>query len=156
MLSMPISFSFVFIRLVVLVFHSVYALFRHRRGRKTETSSDASQEAPERARKDTSEEAKLHEGSILSLARLHKRSSQAFLRRYPKRGGGYGCSPPARAGNLFCHQGTQFLENCSVLYQKIRPADGKTFGLPVRRPARALSAGCLPIGTLIYEQCQRI
>lgn len=35
-------------------------LFRHRLGRETKTSSDASDEAPERARKDTSEEAKLH------------------------------------------------------------------------------------------------
>ena len=26
-----------------------------------------------------------------------------YSRRYPKRGGGYGCSPPARAGNLSCH-----------------------------------------------------
>ena len=34
-------------------------LSRHRRVRETETSSDASDEAPERARKDTSEEAKL-------------------------------------------------------------------------------------------------
>ncbi len=34
--------------------------FYNRRGRETKTSSDASDEAPERARKDTSEEAKLH------------------------------------------------------------------------------------------------
>lgn len=37
---------------------------RHRKRRKTKTSSDASREAPERARKDTPKEAKLHyEGS---------------------------------------------------------------------------------------------
>ncbi len=59
------------------------ALFRHRRGRKTETSSDASDEAPERARKDATKEVKLHcEGSHPSL-RLSVGVSQASIRRFP-------------------------------------------------------------------------
>ena len=58
------------------------ALFRHRRERKTETSSDASDEAPERARKDAPKEVKLHEGSIL-FSRLSGEVSQASIRRFP-------------------------------------------------------------------------
>ena len=58
------------------------ALFRHRRGRKTETSSDASDEAPERARNDTPKEVKLHEGSIL-FSRHSGEVSQASIRRFP-------------------------------------------------------------------------
>jgi hypothetical protein len=41
---------------------------RHRKRRKTKTSSDASREAPERAWKDTPKEVKLHKGSYPSLA----------------------------------------------------------------------------------------
>ena len=54
-----------------------FALFRHRKRRKTETSSDASREAPERARKDTPKEVKLHKGSYPSV-RLSGEVSQAF------------------------------------------------------------------------------
>ena len=46
-------------------------------GRKTKTSSDASREAPERARKDTPKEVKLHKGSYPSV-RLSGEVSQAF------------------------------------------------------------------------------
>ena len=42
-----------------------------------ETSSDASREAPERARKDTPKEVKLHKGSYPSV-RLSGEVSQAF------------------------------------------------------------------------------
>ena len=54
-----------------------FALFRHRKRRKTKTSSDASREAPERARKDTPKEVKLHKGSYPSV-RLSGEVSQAF------------------------------------------------------------------------------
>ena len=66
-----------------LVSDSVFlVLFRHRRGRKTKTSSDASDEAPERARNDTPKEVKLHEGSIL-FSRHSGEVSQASIRRFP-------------------------------------------------------------------------
>ena len=44
-------------------------------------------------------EAKLHEGSASSLC-LHCASFRGFRMTRPKRGGGYGCSPPHHAGNL--------------------------------------------------------
>ena len=66
-----------------LVSGSVFlVLFRHRRGRKTKTSSDASDEAPERARKDAPKEVKLHESSIL-FSRLSGKVSRASIRRFP-------------------------------------------------------------------------
>ncbi len=66
-----------------LVSDSVFlVLFRHRRGRKTKTSSDASDEAPERARNDAPKEVKLHEGSIL-FSRHSGEVSQASIRRFP-------------------------------------------------------------------------
>ena len=49
---------------------------------------------------DTPKEAKLHEGSASSV-RLPSQVSNAFLRRYPKRGDGYFSSPPTHAGNLY-------------------------------------------------------
>ena len=68
-------------------------LSRYRRGRKTETSSDASDEAPERARNDAPKEVKLHEGSIL-FSRHSGEVSQASIRRRsrgdrPTEGGGF-------------------------------------------------------------------
>ena len=53
------------------------APFQTSAGRKTKTSSDASREAPERARKDTPKEVKLHKGSYPSV-RLSGEVSQAF------------------------------------------------------------------------------
>ena len=49
---------------------------------------------------DTTKEAKLHEGSALSL-RPCESLLLHFLSTRPKRGGGYGCSPTTHAGNLF-------------------------------------------------------
>lgn len=63
-------------------FHKSLHPFQTSEGRKTETSSDASREAPERARKDTPKEVKLHKGSYPSV-RLSGVVSQAFLRRVP-------------------------------------------------------------------------
>ena len=76
-------FFFVAVVIIALLFFICYrfsqafALFRHRRGRETKTSSDASREAPERARKDTPKEVKLHKGSYPSV-RLSGEVSQAF------------------------------------------------------------------------------
>ena len=62
-------------------------LSRHRRGRKTETSSDASQEAPERARKDTPKEARLRWARVcLSRASLQAKFS-GFLATLPMAAG---------------------------------------------------------------------
>jgi len=56
-------------RMVHLASLRACALSRHRRKQKTETSSDASDVAPERARKDATKEVKLHcEGSHPSFA----------------------------------------------------------------------------------------
>ena len=86
-------------------FPQAFALFRHRRGRKTKTSSDASQEAPERARKDTPKEANCISRAASLLCVFTSVVSQAFLRRVPSpQGLGY-CSSPPCAGNLFCHGG---------------------------------------------------
>ena len=52
-----------------------------------------------RTLKDTTKEAKLHEGSASSL-RLSGDRLSGFHPTRPKRGGGYGCSPPHHAGNL--------------------------------------------------------
>ena len=63
------------------------APFCNRRGRETKTSSDASQEAPERARKDTPKEVKLqYEGSYPSV-RLYKHSFSGFLATRPMSAG---------------------------------------------------------------------
>ena len=59
-----------------------FASSSNRRGRKTKTSSGASDEAPERARKDTPKEVKLHKGSYPSV-RLSGEVSQASIRRVP-------------------------------------------------------------------------
>ena len=71
--------------------------FRHRRGRKTKTSSDASDEAPERARKDAPKEAKLRLDTASSFSvfpakflRLssdasHVRRARATILRLPAR-----------------------------------------------------------------------
>ena len=122
---MPISFSFVFIRLVVLVFLSVCALFRHRRGRKTETSSDASDEAPERARNDAPKEVKLHEGSIL-FSRHSGEVSQASIQRFPWPQRWGATSATQLRGKSVCRGdlGHARLALAEVVYQKIKPANG--------------------------------
>ena len=101
------------------------ALFRHRRGRETKTSSNASREAPERARKDTPKEANCisRAASLLCVfpvkfLRLSRDASHV-------RGGDYGCSPPARAGNLFRLNDLDLRPSrldSGILYQKIRSA----------------------------------
>ncbi len=69
------------------VFLRACALFQTSAGRKTKTSSDASQEAPERARKDTPKEVKLqYEGSYPSV-RLYKHSFSGFLATRPMSAG---------------------------------------------------------------------
>ena len=118
-------------------------LSRHRRGRKTETSSDASDEAPERARKDAPKEAKLHEGSIL-FSRLSGEVSQASIRRFPWPQGRRSRPPPEGsdmsvasanghdkrdhpcAGNLFAAaiQGTPLFALAEIVYQKSDPRAG--------------------------------
>jgi hypothetical protein len=166
-----------------LVSDSVFlVLFRHRRGRKTKTSSDASDEAPERARNDAPKEVKLHEGSIL-FSRHSGEVSQASIRRFPwpqgRRSRGdrptvrsRGTRDPTRgrdkrdhpcAGNLSAAaiRGTPLFALAKIVYQKsglrtgrfdkIRTDLSSTKPL-ARRPARALSAGCLPSGTVIYER----
>ena len=84
-------------------------LCRHRRrGGKTNTSSDASEQVPERTFKDTPEEAKLHGRQCPSDASLSS-VSQASLRRVPD-------AVPAtvlhlpHAGNLALRYGFQTLE----------------------------------------------
>ena len=69
---------------------------------------------------------------------------------------------PYRAGNLFAAtiRGTPLFALAKIVYQKSGLRTGrfdKNQGLILtkplaRRPARALSAGCLPSGTLIYER----
>ena len=51
--------------------------------------------------KETSKEAKLHIRQCPFSMRLLSSVSQASPLTRPKRGSGYGCSPPTRAGNLF-------------------------------------------------------
>lgn len=144
-----------------LVSDSVFlVLFRHRRGRKTKTSSDASDEAPERARNDAPKEVKLHEGSIL-FSRHSGEVSQASIRRFPcPRRRSVSSKPPCRtamerrpyrAGNLFAAtiRGTPLFALAKIVYQKSGLRTGrldKNQGLILtkplaRRPARALSAG---------------
>ena len=64
------------------------------------------------------------------------------------------------AGNLF-HLGDPDFRPFAlvhILYHKFRPADEKNFqgNLPGRRPSRALSAGFLPSGIMIYESNLKI
>lgn len=100
-------------------------LYRHRRGRKTETSSDAPQEAPERARKDTPKEANCISRAASLLCVFTSVVSQAFLRRVPcPQGLGY-CSSPPCAGNLFRLNDLDLRPSRldgSILYHKIRSA----------------------------------
>ena len=154
-------------------------LSRHRRGRKTKTSSDASDEAPERARNDTPKEVKLHKGSIL-FSRHSGEVSQASIRRFPwpqgRRSRGDRpigsdmsvASPNGRdkrdhpcAGNLSAAaiRGTPLFVLAKIVYQKSGPRAGQFDKIRTdlssikplaRRPARALSAGFPPNGTLIY------
>ena len=117
----------------------------NRRGQKTKTSSDAPQEAPERARKDTPKEVKLHfEGSIPSV-RLYKCSFSGFLATRPKSAGVCYCSSPPCAGNLFYHGGTG-IHPCPATASYYTTKSGlrrKTPHVRIRRrrPIRALSAG---------------
>ena len=76
-------------------------LSRHRRGRKTETPSDASDEAPERAQKDTPKEANCIIGQLTLLCVFQVK----FLRlpsdaSHVRRGGGRDGRVPPCAGNL--------------------------------------------------------
>ena len=56
---------------------------RHRKRRKTETSSGASDEAPERARKDAPKEVNCIMRAVTLLLRLSGEVSQASIRRVP-------------------------------------------------------------------------
>ena len=120
-------------------------LSRHRRRRKTKTSSDASQEAPERARKDTPKEANCISRAASLLCVFTSVVSQAFLRRVPSpQGLGY-CSSPPCAGNLFCHGGI-CIHSCPATASYCTTKSGlrrKTPHIRIRRrrPIRALSAG---------------
>ena len=114
-------------------------------GRKTKTSSDASQEAPERARKDTPKEANCISRAASLLCVFTSVVSQAFLRRVPSpQGLGY-CSSPPCAGNLFYHGGIGILPSPATAsyYTKKSGLRRKTPHVRIRRrrPIRALSAG---------------
>ena len=122
---------------------SLRPLSRHRRGRKTKTSSDASDEAPERAQKDTSKEVKLHwiavSSSCAFRVKFLRLSSDASHVRVP----GY-CSSPFPRGNSILPRRFESLRLAlaATLYQIIRPADGNFAARYLRRrPIRALSAG---------------
>lgn len=114
-------------------------------GRKTKTSSDAPQEAPERARKDTPKEANCISRAASLLCVFTSVVSQAFLRRVPcPQGCGY-CSSPPCAGNLFYHGGTG-IHPCPATVSYYTTKSGlrrKTPHVRIRRrrPIRALSAG---------------
>ena len=114
-------------------------------GRKTKTSSDASQEAPERARKDTPKEVNCISRAASLLCVFTSVVSQAFLRRVPcPQGLGY-CSSPPCAGNLFYHGGIG-IHPCSATVSYYTTKSGlrrKTQHVRIRRrrPIRALSAG---------------
>ena len=109
-----------------------FASSSNQRGRKTKTSSDASQEAPERARKDTPKEANCISRAASLLCVFTSVVSQAFLRRIPcPQGCGY-CSSPPCAGNLFYHCGTG-IHPCPAMasyYTTNQVCDGKrrTYG----------------------------
>ena len=87
----------------------VCALDRCRKRRETETSSGASDEAPERARKDTPKEAKLHyKGSILFMRVFFMRAFPVKFLRLPsdashvrRRVVATSATLRSRAGNLF-------------------------------------------------------
>ena len=105
-------------------------LYRHRRGRKTETSSDASQEAPERARKDTPEEARLLLGGSAFSVRLYKRSFSGFLATLPMAaGGGHAgrVTLPLRGKSVLPQRfGSLHFALACLVYHKIRPTGGKS------------------------------
>ena len=114
-------------------------------GNQTKTSSDASQEAPERARKDTPKEANCISRAASLLCVFTSVVSQAFLRRVPSpQGLGY-CSSPPCAGNLFYHGGIG-IHPCPATASYCTTKSGlrrKTPHVRIRRrrPIRALSAG---------------
>ena len=102
---------------------------RHRRGRKTETSSDASREAPERAQKDTPKEANCL-GSRTPLMRLSCEGFSGFHVTLPMSAGAVAedGDPPttreicfAMAGGVHAHSA-----RTAIVYHKFRPADEKT------------------------------
>ena len=82
-------------------------------GGNKDTSLDASSEVPERTCNDATKEAKLHGLAVSFYCVVTKRSFSGFHLTRPKRGGGYGCSPPPsfaqtlrrvnHAGNLSLH-----------------------------------------------------
>ena len=124
-------------------------LSRHRRGRKTETSSDASQEAPERARKDTPKEARLRLARMcLSRASLQAKFS-GFLATLPMAAAAVSSKPLYRAGNLFrrgelrlrpSRVGMCIIPKNQACGRKIRTRKlGCKYS--TRRPVRALSTG---------------
>ena len=118
------------------------ALSRHRRKRKTETSSDASDEAPERARNDAPKEVKLHEGSIL-FSRHSGEVSQASIRRFPcpqgRRSRGdrptvrsRGTRDPTAAREICLPRQFEIVLRfvlAEIVYQKIRPTCEKICGI---------------------------
>ena len=140
------------------------APFCNRRGRETKTSSDASQEAPERARKDTPKEVKLqYEGSYPSV-RLYKHSFSGFLATRPMSAGRRAARTPlatayatryARVIPMIAPRQFPAREICFaaairiapsrlgiIIIPKIRPADGNFAARSLRRrPIRALSTG---------------
>ena len=70
--------------------------------RKHNTSFDALCEVCRNTFRDTTKEAKLHEGSAFSL-RLCVSSFLHFHTTLPKRGGGYVCSSTTHVGHLSSH-----------------------------------------------------
>ena len=112
-------------------------------GGKRKTSSDASNEAPERARNDASKEAKLH-GLAVSSSRV---IPMKFLRlpfdASHVRGGGLGETALPRGNSDLPRRFESLrLALAATLYQIIRPADGNFAARDLRRrPIRALSAG---------------
>ena len=135
-------------------------LSRHRRGRKTKTSSDASQEAPERARKDTPKEAKLqYEGSYPSV-RLYKDSFSGFLATRPKSAGvGLLFFASLRGKSVLSrrHRHSSLPRNGFILYHKIRSAAenaARTDSPPQTYPGSLCRT--LLVSILLYEQPRQI
>ena len=96
-----------------------FPLFCNRRGRETKTSSDASNEAPESARNDTSREAKLH-GLAVSSSRV---IPMKFLRlpfdASHVRGGGLGETALPRGNSVLPRRFESLrLALVATLYQK--------------------------------------
>ena len=121
--------AIMWLKLIFLSFISTFLVFllpRHRRGRKTKTSSDASQEAPERTRKDTPKEVNCILEQQLFRASLQAKFS-GFLATLPMSAVSR-LNYAACAGNLFATAkwACAFSVEAPIVYHKIRSADEKS------------------------------